>query len=335
MDNVGRKMVEKKSLALGAKDIETLDNANEYDTHADLYMDKHESENALLQGIQDPDGLRARIGSKKSDGTDFSAEQKAVAATLSNRFTIPLDFEVLNVITHPFSLAEDMVVRITLAPASKVLLVTGDPEATYKLTDICLEFDKIINMELASRIRQNYEVGYDIPFDKRTRINYERLSKKDTIWKLKIDSLTASSLCGILVLFIDDDNDRKAFACNSKFYNPSIQRVLVTVNGDPHQLYKGGILPKDYYFEAKKYFDNINSSVRWSKFLTTKFCLWIDMRSSTDNSLHGSGKSIDKSGVLLQIDKVGEASGDLTCHVFAIADAVLHIDDNRFVTLES
>ena len=52
----------KKSFVLGGKDIETLDNADEYDIHADLYMDKHESENALLQGIQDPDGLRARIG---------------------------------------------------------------------------------------------------------------------------------------------------------------------------------------------------------------------------------------------------------------------------------
>ena len=226
MDNVGRKMVEKKSFALGGKDVETLDTAGEYNIHADLYMDKHDNKNALLQGIQDPDGLRAQIGSKTSDGTAFAAEQKALAATLSNRFTIPLDFEVLNVVTHPFSLAVDMVVRITLAPASKVLLATGEPDATYKLTDICLEFDKIIDMELASSIRQNYEVGYDIPFDTRIRIHYERLSKKDTIWKLKIDSLTASNLRGILVLFIDDDNDRKAFACNSKFYNPSIQRVF-------------------------------------------------------------------------------------------------------------
>ena len=156
-----------------------------------------------------------------------------------------------------------MLSHIRLAPASKVLLVTGDPDATYKLTDICLEFDKIIDMELASSIRQNYEVGYHIPFDKQTRIHYDRLSKKDTIWKLKIDSLTASSLRGILVLFVDDDNDRKAFACNSKFYNPSIQRVLITINGSPHELYAGGISLKDYYIEAKKYFENINSSVRW------------------------------------------------------------------------
>ena len=90
------------------------------------------------------------------------------------------------------------------------------------------------------------------------------------------------------MLFIDDDNDRKAFACNSKFYNPSIQRVLITINGPPHELFAGGILPKDYYIEAKKYFDNANSSLKWSDFLTEKFCLLIDMRSSTDNTLHGS-----------------------------------------------
>ena len=110
---------------------------------------------------------------------------------------------------------------------------------------------------------------------------------------------------------------------------------MVTINGSPHELFADGILPKDYYIEAKKYFDNINSSVRWSQFLTTKFCLWIDMRSSINNSLHGSGKTVDKSGVLLQIDKMGEASGDLTCHVFAITDSVLHIKNNRFLSLES
>ena len=109
----------------------------------------------------------------------------------------------------------------------------------------------------------------------------------------------------------------------------------MTINGSPNELYGSGILPRDYYIEAKKYFDNVNSSVRWTDFLTDKFCLWIDMRSSTDNTLHGSGKTVDKSGVLLQIDKVGEASGNLTCHVFAIADSVLHIKNNRFLSLES
>ena len=92
-----------------------------------------------------------------------------------------------------------------------MLLVTGDTSATYKITDICLEFDKIIDVELASTIKENYETGYDIPFDKITRIHYEKLSKKDTIWKLKIDSITAASLRGIFFLFVDDANDRKKF----------------------------------------------------------------------------------------------------------------------------
>ena len=334
VNNIGRCIVEKKSLALGGKDIDTLDNSNVLDTHMDLYMDKHKKENALLQGIQDADGLKARIGSKKTDGTAFTAEQTAIATTLGSRFSIPLDFAIFNAILNPFSLREDIVARITLASPSKVLLVKDDTAATYKITDICLEFDKIIDEELASTIKQNYEIGYDIPFDKITRLHYEKLSKKDTVWKLKIDSITAASLRGIFVLFVDDANDRKNFACNNKFYNPTLTRVLVTINGNPHELYAGGIQPKDYYIEAKKYFDNPNSDVSWPEFLTTKFGLFIDFRSSTDNFLHGSGRTVDKSGVLLQIDKVAEASGDLTCHVFSIADVVLHIRNNLFDNLE-
>ena len=41
----------------------------------------------------------------------------------------------------------------------------------------------------------------------------------------------------------------------------------------------------------------------WKDFLTTKFALWIDTRSSIDNTLHGSGRAMGKSGILLQIKK--------------------------------
>ena len=59
----------------------------------------------------------------------------------------------------------------------------------------------------------------------------------------------------------------------------------------------------------------------WERFLTTKFALQIDTHSSTKNMLHGSGRAVEKSGILLQIDKAPEASGgDLTCHVFSLED---------------
>ena len=38
----------------------------------------------------------------------------------------------------------------------------------------------------------------------------------------------------------------------------------------------------------------------WEEFLTTKFELWTDTRSSTDNTLHGSGKTVEKTGILLR-----------------------------------
>ena len=64
----------------------------------------------------------------------------------------------------------------------------------------------------------------------------------------------------------------------------------------------------------------------WEVFLKIKFGLWIDTRSSIDNTLHGSGRTVEKSGILLQIEKVPETSnGDLTCYVFSLEDTVAHL----------
>ena len=63
----------------------------------------------------------------------------------------------------------------------------------------------------------------------------------------------------------------------------------------------------------------------WEEFLTTNFGLWVDTRSNTDNTLHGSGRTVEKSGILLQIEKVSEACGDLMCYVISLEDAVAHL----------
>ena len=69
----------------------------------------------------------------------------------------------------------------------------------------------------------------------------------------------------------------------------------------------------------------------WEDFLSTKFEFWIDTRSSTDNTLHGSDREVEKSGILLQIEKAPETSnGDLTCYVFSLEDAVAHLSPTSF-----
>ena len=43
-----------------------------------------------------------------------------------------------------------------------------------------------------------------------------------------------------------------------------------------------------------KYFYKENFDVTWEDFLTTKFALWIDTRSSIDNTFHGSDRAVEK-----------------------------------------
>ena len=74
------------------------------------------------------------------------------------------------------------------------------------------------------------------------------------------------------------------------------------------------------------------------EFLTTKFVLWIDTRSISNNALHGSGMIVEKSGILLQTEKAPENSGgDPVCYVFSPEDSVAHLsatDPSGTLTIE-
>ena len=107
-----------------------------------------------------------------------------------------------------------------------------------------------------------------------------------------MNNLFVWSLQGLLLLFLDkrDNFSNK----NEDFYNLSIKNVLVTINGMPHQLFEAGLKASEIYSELKKYFYKENSDVTWEDFLTTKFAIWVDTRSSINNTLHGSGRIVEK-----------------------------------------
>ena len=116
-----------------------------------------------------------------------------------------------------------------------------------------------------------------------------------------------------------------------------MKKILTKINGIPHQLYPGGVLSRDIFPEAKKYFYKPGSDVTWGEFLTKKFGLWIDLRSSNDNRLHSSVRTVERSGILLQIERATDASdGDLVCYVFSLEDAVAHLDTSsgEILTIE-
>ena len=326
VNNVDRALVKKKGLMLGSKDIDVISNSDIYDTYKDLYLSKKERKEKLLQGIQLANGLNARVGAKEADGIALTVAilENAIKKTFDKRFGIPLDFDFFRHPVYPYGLKEDLIVRLDLNSAEKVILCTGDTNATYKLSDISLEYDAIFDEPYATTIGEMYTGKRSTPYTKVTLIHYQTLSKKHTTWKIGVNKLSFCSLQGLLLLFLDkrDDFVNK----NEKFYNPSIKKLLTKTDGMSYQLFAAGLQARDIYPELKKYFYREYSNVTWEEFLTTKFGLWIDTRSSTNNTLHGSGRAVEKSGILLQIEKAAETSGgDTTCCGFSLEEAVTHL----------
>ena len=303
-----------------------INNADIYDTYKDLYLSEKEREEKLLQGIQSANGLKALAGAKKAGGTALivTTKENAIKKNFDKRFAIPLDFDFFKHPVYPYGLKKDLIVSLELNSSEKLILCSGDTAATYKLSEISLEYDAIFDELYATTIGELYAETMSIPYTKVTSIHYQTLSKKDTTCKTDVNNLSVCSLQGLLLLFLDKRDD---FANkNEEFYNPSIKKILITINGMPHQLFATGLQARDIYPELKKYFQKEHSNVTWEEFLTTGFGLWIDTRSSTDNTLHGSGRAVEKSDILLQIEKAAESSdGDLSCHVFSLEDAVAHL----------
>ena len=266
----------------------------------------------------------------------MTTQENAIKKTFGKRFAIPLDFDFFKHPVYPHRLKEYLIIRFDLNSSEKVILCTGDTAATYKLSDISLEYDAIFNESYATTIGSMYTGTTLIPYAKVTSIHYRTLSKKDTTWKIDVSNLSVHSLQGLLLLFLDNGDD---FANkNEGFYNPSIKKILGTINGMPHQPFADELQARDIYPELKKYFYRDHSNVTWEEFLTMKLGLWVDTRSSTDNTLHGSGRAVEKSCILLQIEKAPEASnGDLTYYVFSLEDAVAYLsvtDPSGIISIE-
>ena len=150
---------------------------------------------------------------------------------------------------------------------------------------------------------------------------------------------------GILMLF---EEPAAAYQRDTEaFYNPQIEKVAVLVEGKQNQLFSHGMQPQHQWDEARKFFaagskrhpsvgmvakDPGLADVTLGEYLTSKYCLWLDFRTTDDETLHGSGGRIDNAsaGVHLQITKEIEGDGPLNLHLFVISDAQLHSENGGY-----
>ena len=109
----------------------------------------------------------------------------------------------------------------------------------------------------------------------------------------------------------------------SKFYNPSIQKVSVTVEGKPNQLYSQGMRSFEQYDEAHKYFtegklaNEVQAQLKLydvslGEYLVNKYALWLDFRTIDENELHGMGRRIENASEGITLVEVSFQSGYMT-----------------------
>ena len=137
---------------------------------------------------------------------------------------------------------------------------------------------------------------------------------------------------GILVLF---EEEKSYTRDTSKFYNPKIQKVSVTIEGKPNQLYSKGMRSFEQYDEVCKFFaervqrdSNANEvqtqlelyDVSLGEYLVNKYALWLDFRTIDENELHGTGRRIENAseGITLQIEKKAGTAGALNAYIYLI-----------------
>ena len=123
------------------------------------------------------------------------------------------------------------------------------PDAKYKITDISLEYEIVTQPDLTRSIRSEYQ-HMALLYDRILRHRQLAVNKSDMTWNWSFN-MPCKLLKGILVLF---EEEKSYTRDTSKFYNPKIQKVSVTIESKPNQLYSQGMRSFEQYDEICKYF---------------------------------------------------------------------------------
>ena len=253
--DLGRNIIRKLVVKLEGNEIISIDDCDVLYSYYDCWKCKTKRLNTVFHGIVEADGQienaikhRINAGDKANNAKD-----QTVASIYDNRFCIPLDFEILEsgLPLYHYGLGSRLTYELTFAGYSDVIKATN-PDATYTIFNISLEFDTIINASLASQIRTKY-MKSSILYDKILRAHLIQLNDSDTSFSVDINS-PSKSFKGVLIIFTKERSATK-FPCDTEeFFNPKITKVEVTVEGVPNELYAQNMEYRHQYDEIVKHF---------------------------------------------------------------------------------
>ena len=184
--------------------------------------------------------------------------------------------------------------------------------------------------DLGRMIDNQYKDRLAILYDRVLLHRKMTMDKSNTLWNINLN-VPARRMKGSLMLF-EDVAAQQPFARNTEaFYGPKITKVVVTIEGIPNQLYSRGMRAYQMWGEPKKYFapgskrhpevgtaakDLALADVNLVEFLTSKYSMWFDLRTSDDDRLYGSGRRIENAseGITILITKKPEAARALNIY---------------------
>lgn len=330
VDNLSRNLISQMSVKWGSDTVTNLSNYDLYKTYKDLWLPKEKRNNMIFEGIQNTNVNKLRSGLTVGNAT---ANENMMNTVFGNKYKIPIDFELLTDHSplYKYIIDEDIIFEITLNQNNNVLKSSKPKDWAYKLSNICLEYETVTNSAIASTIAQNYNSGYSFMYDKVDHFKTVKVTANETLINENIN-FPRRSIKGILLLFV------KAHEIGTResenFHNPEIKDVEVTIEGISSQLYNNGLRMLDQWYEAKKFFMTDSIKTDEDCFMTIEkyfgaghgYGLWLDFRSTHDNTLHGSGTKLHntKDGIQLSFKKKS-GEGPFQMHIFIVSDAQINI----------
>ena len=224
--------------------------------------------------------------------------------------------------------------ELTFIPVADIVIYSDVTKApNHTITDLELEYQPISSDSLAEQARASYQSGKGFFYENILLHKTFSISKpNDSVINEHIN-LPRRSMTEILCLFTEAHT--AGTRDSEKFVNPDIKSISINVDGIPNRLFSKGMIPSDAWETIKKRMGE-SGSLKEKEFCTgNKYALWIDLRTYPDNNIHGGGLTLNntRDGVKLEIKRKVGRSGNMTCHMYVVADPLMEVMNSNLKSI--
>ena len=329
VNNVGRNLVSRLTVKYGGEILQDTQRFDLYSTWKDLFIPSGEREDLSKQGISSVNMRKLRTNA--GDKSTSNGWEVVLAAVHATKYVIPIDHPILSDhgVFYPKVLPNTLMFEITFAPVSDIVVYSDTTKPpSYSITNLELEYRCVDSEYLAREATSSYQVGRGFMYENVILHKTFTISKpNDSVINQHIN-LPRRSMTGILCPFTEAG--AAGTRDSEKFVNPNMTNVEINIDGMPNRLFSKGMVPSDIWDNVKRRFFPTGSKCEVTQkafFTGNRYGLWIELRTSPDNTIHGSGLHLNntRDGVKLEIKRKTGGTGTITCHMFVVADAIMQI----------